>query len=98
VLPQGPGRAGRGGKVGKPLWIRDVGKPQSLISEETAKSSRLHAALAVPVREGFETLGVLTVFADTAEDPEDELLALMSGIAAHIGQFVEKRLVDDLQR
>ncbi len=52
----------------------------------------------MPVREGFETLGVLTVFADTAEDPEDELLALMSGIAAHIGQFVEKRLVDDLQR
>jgi signal transduction histidine kinase len=51
------------------------------------------------VREGFETtLGVLTVFADTVEEPEDELLALMSGIAAHIGQFVEKRLVDDLQR
>jgi signal transduction histidine kinase len=97
-LPYGQGLAGRAWQVGKPLWIRDVGQPQSLISEETAKSSRLHAALAIPVREGFETLGVLTVFADTVEDPEDELLALMSGIAAHIGQFVERRLVDDLQR
>ncbi|HET6482783.1 MAG TPA: GAF domain-containing sensor histidine kinase, partial [Actinoplanes sp.] len=63
-----------------------------------AASGALHSALAVPVREGFETLGVLTVFADTVEEPEDELLALMAGIAAHIGQFVEKRLVDDLQR
>ena len=97
-LPYGSGLAGRAWQVGKPLWIRDVGRPQSLISEETAASSRLHTALAIPVREGFETLGVLTVFADTVEDPEDELLALMAGIAAHIGQFVEKRLVEDLQR
>ncbi|WP_250006976.1 ATP-binding protein [Actinoplanes sp. M2I2] len=97
-LAFGVGLAGRAWQAGKPLWIRDVGRPQSLISPETAASGELHSALAVPVREGFETLGVLTVFADTVEDPEDELLALMSGIAAHIGQFVEKSLVEDLQR
>lgn len=97
-LPFGVGLAGRAWQVAKPLWIRDVGRPQSLISPETAASGALHSALAVPVREGFETLGVLTVFADTVEEPEDELLALMAGIAAHIGQFVEKRLVEDLQR
>ncbi|MBU2666540.1 GAF domain-containing protein [Actinoplanes bogorensis] len=97
-LAYGVGLAGRAWQVGKPLWIRDVGRPQSLISAETAASGALHTALAVPVREGFETLGVLTAFADTVEDPEDELLALMSGIAAHIGQFVEKHRVEDLQR
>jgi PAS domain S-box-containing protein len=97
-LPFGQGLAGRAWQAGKPLWIRDVGRPQSLISAETAATSRLHAALAIPVREGFETLGVLTAFTDTVENPEDELLALMSGIAAHIGQFVERRLVEDLQR
>ncbi|GAA0573951.1 hypothetical protein GCM10010172_68190 [Paractinoplanes ferrugineus] len=97
-LPYGRGLAGRAWQVGKPLWIRDVGQPQSLIAEETAHRSRLHAALAVPVKEGFETLGVLEVFADTVEDSEDELLALMSGIAAHIGQFIERRRVEDLQR
>nr|WP_296073444.1 ATP-binding protein [uncultured Actinoplanes sp.] len=97
-LPFGQGLPGRAWQAGKPLWIRDVGRPQSLISPETAATSLLHAALAIPVREGFETLGVLTVFTDTVEEPEDELLALMSGIAAHIGQFVERRLVEDLQR
>jgi len=97
-LPYGQGLAGRAWQVGKPLWIRDVEQPQSLISPEMATSSRLHTALAIPVREGFETLGVLTVFTDAVEEPEDELLALMSGIAAHIGQFVEKQLVEDLQR
>jgi signal transduction histidine kinase len=75
-----------------------VGRPQSLISQRTAASSRLHTALAVPVRDGRRPLGVLTVFADRIEDPEDEIVALMSGIAAHIGQFVERGVVEDLQR
>jgi hypothetical protein len=97
-LAYGQGLAGRAWQVGKPLWIRDVGQPQSLISEETAATGRLHTALAIPVRHGLEPLGVLTAFADTVEDPEDEVVALMSGIAAHIGQFVERRLVEDLQR
>jgi PAS domain S-box-containing protein len=97
-LPYGQGLAGRAWQVGKPLWIRDVGRPQSLISAQTAASSRLHTALAIPVRHGTEPLGVLTAFADVVEDPEDEIVALMSGIAAHIGQFVERRLVENLQR
>jgi signal transduction histidine kinase len=97
-LPYGQGLAGRCWQVGKPLWIRDVGQPQSLISRTTAATSRLHTALAVPVRHGVEPLGVLTVFADTVEDPEDEIVALLAGIAAHIGQFVERRIIEDLQR
>jgi PAS domain S-box-containing protein len=97
-LPFGQGLAGRAWQAGKPLWIRDVGQPQSLISQKTALTSKLHTALAIPVRDGNESLGVLTAFADTIEDPEDELVALMSGIAAHIGQFLERRLVEDLQR
>jgi PAS domain S-box-containing protein len=97
-LPYGHGLAGRAWQVGKPLWIRDVEMPQSLISPETAASSRLHTALAIPVRHGLEPLGVLTMFADIVEDPDDEVVALMSGIAAHISQFVEQRIVEDLQR
>jgi PAS domain S-box-containing protein len=97
-LPYGQGLAGRAWQVGKPLWIRDVGRPQSLISRETAESTDLHAALAIPVREGFETLGVLTAFSDGVEETEDELLALMAGIAAHIGQYLERTRVADLER
>jgi signal transduction histidine kinase/PAS domain-containing protein len=96
-LAHGQGLAGRAWQVDKPLWIRDVGRPQSLISPDTA-AERLHTALAIPVHDGTGTIGVLTVFADAVEDPEDELVALMSGIAAHLGQFVERRRVEDLQR
>ncbi|HEU4349312.1 MAG TPA: ATP-binding protein [Actinoplanes sp.] len=97
-LPYGHGLPGRAWQVDKPLWIRDVGLPQSLISRETAAAARLHTALAIPVRDGHEPLGVLTIFAESVEDPEDEVVALLSGIAAHIGQFLERRVVEDLQR
>ncbi|MEV6301556.1 ATP-binding protein [Actinoplanes sp. NPDC051861] len=97
-LAYGQGLAGRAWQVDKPLWIRDVGRPQSLISPDTS-ADRLHTALAIPVHDGSgQPVGVLTVFADSVEDPEDELVALMSGIAAHLGQFVERRRVEDLQR
>lgn len=96
-LAYGQGLAGRSWQVDKPLWIRDVGRPQSLISPDTS-ADRLHTALAIPVHDGTGTIGVLTVFADSIEDPEDELVALMSGIAAHLGQFVERRRVEDLRR
>nr|GID81522.1 hypothetical protein Ade03nite_04460 [Actinoplanes derwentensis] len=96
-LAYGQGLAGRSWQVDKPLWIRDVGRPQSLISPDTS-ADRLHTALAIPVHDGAGTIGVLTVFADSIEDPEDELVALMSGIAAHLGQFVERRRVEDLKR
>jgi PAS domain S-box-containing protein len=97
-LPYGQGLAGRAWQAGKPLWIRDVGRPQSLISAETAASSSLHTALAIPIRHGLEPLGVLTMFTDSVEDPDDEIMALMSGIAAHIAEFMESRIVEDLQR
>ena len=97
-LTFGRGLAGRVWQVRKPLWIRDVGLPQSLISEETAATSDLHTALALPVRHGLEPLGVLTVFAESVEDPEDEVVALLSGITSMVAQFVDRHLVEDLQR
>ncbi|GAA0809928.1 sensor histidine kinase [Spirilliplanes yamanashiensis] len=97
-LRYGDGLAGRAWQAGKPLWLRDISNPQSLIDPATAAASQLHTALAVPVRDGTGIVGVLTVFADVVQDQEEELLVLMSGIGAHIGQFLEHRTVQDLQR
>jgi signal transduction histidine kinase len=98
TLQYGQGLAGRAWQAEKPLWIRDVGRPQSLIAPDKAISAGLHTALAIPVRDGTGTLGVLTLFADHVEDPEDELVALLGGIAAQIGIFLEHRMVEQLQR
>ncbi len=97
-LPYGHGLAGRAWQAAKPLWLRDIAQPQSLIDPATAATTGLHTALAVPVRDGAGVIGVLTLFADIVQDQEEELLVLVSGIGAHIGQFLEHRTVQDLQR
>jgi two-component system phosphate regulon sensor histidine kinase PhoR len=54
-------------------------------------------ALAVPVASGGHTVAVMTLFADVVEDPEASLVQLLSGIAAHLGQFIERRRAEELQ-
>ncbi|OLB64874.1 MAG: hypothetical protein AUI10_09245 [Actinobacteria bacterium 13_2_20CM_2_72_6] len=91
-LSRGAGLVGAAWQRGGPVWIHDLN------GLTPAGGSGLRAAIAIPVRSGEDTLGVLSVFADAIEDPEDGLVTLLSGIAAHIGQFLERRRAEDLQR
>lgn len=52
--------------------------------------------LAVPIRSAERVLGVLTLFAERIDDPHDQLELLVSGIAAHIGGFLERRRAAEL--
>ncbi|OLE27212.1 MAG: hypothetical protein AUG44_10815 [Actinobacteria bacterium 13_1_20CM_3_71_11] len=97
-LSRGVGLAGAAWRDGQILWIRDVETTPSGLSADVARRCRLRAALAFPVRSGGRVLGVLAVFADVVEDPEDAVVALLSGIAAHIGQYLERRRAEELER
>jgi signal transduction histidine kinase len=45
----------------------------------------------VPIRSAERTLGVLVLFASAAHEPRAPLEDLLSGIAAHVGMFLERR-------
>jgi signal transduction histidine kinase/PAS domain-containing protein len=98
-LAEGVGLAGAAWKLGEAVWIPDIAAAGDLIGDAVAVAKALpglHAALAIPVLSANRTLGVLTVFADIAEEPRDALIALLSGIAAHVGQFLERRRAEEL--
>ncbi|GAB7042665.1 MULTISPECIES: sensor histidine kinase [Catenuloplanes] len=96
-LAYGQGISGKAWLTGEPVWIRDLADGEALLPADTIETSQLHAALAIPVRSGDDTLGVLAFFAEVVEDPEDALVALLAGIAAHVGQFLERRRAEDLE-
>jgi PAS domain S-box-containing protein len=52
--------------------------------------------LAVPIRSAERVLGVLTLFADRIADPPEQVEQLLTGIAAHIGTFLERRRAAEL--
>lgn len=95
-LRRGVGLAGTAWAGAAPTWIDDPGTAGSLISAATIHGRPPSTGLAVPIPSGDRILAVLTFFADVREDQGDGLVALLSGIAAQIGQFLERRRAEEL--
>src|SRR6266513_507203 len=96
--PIGPGEgmSGRAWAGNKAIWIPDISEDPELDDRRTLAEQGLKVGLAVPVRDAGGVVGVLTFFGDAAEPLEESLIALMSGIAAHVGQYLERRRTEEL--
>jgi signal transduction histidine kinase len=73
-------------RTGRPIWISGADVPSPL----------LRTGLAIPARSGGRVLAVLSFYATVVEDPADPLIALLSGIGAHIAEFLERRRAEEL--
>ncbi|GIE29460.1 hypothetical protein Ait01nite_025050 [Actinoplanes italicus] len=97
-LARGEGLAGTAWDQDAPVWLADIGADPAPLSAATATRYRLRAALAVPVHGGDRAIGALTAFAATTEAQDASCIALMTGIAAQIGEFLQRRRAEDLLR
>jgi PAS domain S-box-containing protein len=83
--------------TGEPLWIPNIAvhgrSPRRAIAEQVG----LHVTLMVPIRSGTKNLGVLAFFGEEVEDPQDTLTSLLTGIAAQVGQYLERRRAEELE-
>ncbi len=90
----GRGLPGRVWSSGEAHWIADVtdeAADNNFPRAEVAARSGLHAALGFPIKLGGEVLGVMEFFSSTIQQPDSELLEMMSNIGSQIGQFVDRR-------
>ncbi|GAA4955369.1 ATP-binding protein [Actinoplanes utahensis] len=95
-LESGVGLPGRVYQRGQPVWITDLAADTTSFRSRAAARIGLHVAVGVPVSTGGTILGALCVYGDRTEDPEDTLTALLTGIAARIGQYLERRRAEEL--
>ncbi|GIE90764.1 sensor histidine kinase [Actinoplanes regularis] len=77
-------------------WIPDLGADTRSPRSRAAARIGLRVAIGVPLCAAGRTIGALCVYGDRVEDPEDILLGLFSGLAAQIGQYVERRRAEEL--
>ncbi|GGL24697.1 ATP-binding protein [Planomonospora parontospora] len=83
--------------TGREVWVRDLpSDPLGFVRREAAARAGLHAAVGLPVGSGREPLGVLAFFAETVEEPDRELVALLDGVRAHLGRHLERRRAEEL--
>jgi signal transduction histidine kinase len=94
-IGHGYGLAGVAWDTSEPVWVPDAAAAPWPLSPQTVNRDRLHAALAVPVRGGEHAIGVLTVFA-AATEQDATCVMLLAGIAAHIGEFLQRRRAEEL--
>jgi signal transduction histidine kinase len=98
ALARGDGLAGTAWDRDSPVWLSDLAADPAPLSAETASRYLLRAAVAVPVHGGDRAIGALTVFADATEAQDASCIALLTGIAAQIGEFLQRRRAEDLHR
>ncbi|MBD1937773.1 PAS domain S-box protein [Microcoleus sp. FACHB-68] len=98
VFIKGEGMPGRVWASGEPTWIEDVAKDANFQRAEIARRAGLHGAFALPVRDEHETLGVLIFFSRQIEEPDADLLQMMTAIGSQIGQFVKRKRAEEGRR
>jgi signal transduction histidine kinase len=96
VLELGVSLPGRVCSAGTGQWIADLSADRMSLRSGAASRIGLHVAIGVPLSTGQHILGALCVYGDRVEDPEDTLLGLLSGLAARVGQYLERRRAEEL--
>ncbi|MFD1364461.1 PAS domain S-box protein [Actinoplanes sichuanensis] len=96
AFDRGDGMVGQVWAQGAAQWVDDF--PHSGLRRANAAATvGLMTAVAVPVRNGTDVVGVLTAFDRRRRDADPELLACLETVAAHIGQYVHRRRAEDLE-
>ena len=91
----GEGLPGRVLETGHPVWIADVAQDSNLSRKALATRLRLRSAIAFPIKQRDETLGVIDFFSAKIRSPDDELLAMFATVGSQIGQFIERKQIEE---
>ncbi len=91
VLHPGEGLAGRAWAQGAPVRIQNITEEPNQVDRPDLITQGLCVGLAIPVRGGEGPIGTLGFFGSVPETVDDTLIALLGGVAAHVGQYLERQ-------
>jgi PAS domain S-box-containing protein len=95
AFPRGTGLPGRVWASGAPAWIPDVLKDANFPRLAIAAKEGLHGALGFPVQRPGKVLGVMEFFSRKIQEPDNDLLQMLSAIGSQIGQFMERKRAEE---
>jgi len=97
-LAPGVGLPGSVWQSGQAAWISDVTEEPRFSRRTIAASVGLRRAVAFPILLGDHTLGVMLFFSRRTLEVDEDLLKMMSAIGSQIGQFAERKRVEEALR
>ena len=78
--------------------IPDVTQDGTFLRASIAAREGLHAAFAFPILLGGEVVGVIDVVSREVRHAENNLLEMMTALGSQIGQFIERKRVEEALR
>jgi diguanylate cyclase (GGDEF)-like protein/PAS domain S-box-containing protein len=95
----GVGLAGTVWQSGTPLWVADMSSDPRALRQTMIAELRPRGGFHFPVKSGERTLGVLAFNSRERRDPDERVLSAILAIGSQIGQFLErKRVEEELRR
>jgi two-component system, sensor histidine kinase and response regulator len=95
-LSPGVGLPGRVWMSGQPVWIPNIVEDANFPRTPAALKDGLHAAFAFPVRFQNEVIGVIEFFSKQIQEPDQELLSMLTSLGMQIGQFIGRKQIEEL--
>jgi PAS domain S-box-containing protein len=95
AFKKGTGLPGRVWELGKPTWINNVSADDNFPRATVATREGLRGAFGFPILLGGEVGGAIEFFSPEIREPDEELLRLVGGIGAQIGQFTQRRRAEE---
>jgi PAS domain S-box-containing protein len=97
AVQRGQGLPGRVWTTGRTVWMSDLRtESRPFLRKRDALEAGLRSAIALPVRSGDQVLGVLVFCSEAVQEPDGDLVALLDGVCAHVGRYLERRRAEEL--
>src|SRR5207253_2727124 len=82
----------------QPSWIIDVTTEPNFTRAAAAASAGLRGGFGFPIRFGDDVLGVAEFFSRESRRPDAELLRVFDTLGNQIGQFIDRKRVEEALR
>jgi PAS domain S-box-containing protein len=94
----GTGLPGRVWSGGQPTWIADILNDSNFPRLHAAARVGLHGAFAFPVWGSSGLLGIIELFSNEIQAPDEDLLQTVATLGRQLGQFIERKQAEDALR
>jgi PAS domain S-box-containing protein len=98
AFARGEGAVGRVWESGRPTIFADIFDVPDFRRKDLAQSEGLTGLLAFPLMLGDRVIGVLEFLFDASEEPDADVMSMLTGIASQLAQFVERVRVEEALR
>jgi signal transduction histidine kinase len=89
-LSRGEGIAGRVWESGRPIWVTDLEASPVFAQKIVATAANLRSAVAIPIANGDDFIGVLQLFSTELREADAEVIGKLQAIGSQIGEYVAR--------